>query len=339
MSQSKFVRTVICRSRVSLARTVALLLLLAARSVFATTSTNGYIGASCMPSEPTDAFSLTGAYGFVASNTEHVVCPIVKTTSGPSVASGDSIASVSITINNHGHSPGISCQVVTYSSLVPATTTPPPPFTANVTENTGISSGSMGTIMFSSFSTSAWWQTNTWNYAQLECLLQNGEELTSYSVTENGTDTGDHLYPALALCTPDSGSDPRGQYRNEQEDGTGIQTGFVLADGGETSNFFYSCYLPGATAQFSMLPCDNTSASWDWSFSDTGPWGTPYAESGSGQSNAYPSYNFPSTTLPATGFTVAPYGFLDTSSEGGISFQQNSTTGDMGIVSIRTTGE
>jgi hypothetical protein len=303
-------------------------------------------GTGCIPASVGDWNKFTFAVdGFQATaNNVEIVCPIWKTTSGPGVTTGDNITSVSVTINNHSHSPGIQCQVTVYNSQIPSSGT-------NYVTKAGPTTSATGatTISFTSGITSVvgWWGTNTWDYAQLECILQNGESLTDYTVNENGTDNHNYIYPFEALCWPDTstGTNTHITYYSSLANGTTGALGMGEAPGSETDPLFFECYIPGATMQFSLGPTINTSTGWVWSYDESGPWGITHKEAGSGQSSEWPSLNFPgSVTDVSSGLKSNPLCtgngcFLDTSTEGFIYFQQTDTDGDMAFLTARVTGD
>jgi hypothetical protein len=238
---------------------------------------------------------------------------------------------INITVDNHGVSPGMTCQVALYSSQVPASG-------SNVVDLLGptLTYTTWPYYDFGGFSSTGWWKASSWLYAQLECDLAPGQELVSYQTEESGSYTNDRIYPASANCSTMSGYPQGNWYAAQPFLPNTFPAGFVEAPGGQ--QFFYSCILPADWTQFSMGPCNNTSRTWDWSFSSSGPWTT---QVGSNQASAWPSYNFPSTTLPASGHTNTAGTFLNTGASYNIYFQLNESMGtydgDMSILSYRDT--
>jgi hypothetical protein len=292
--------------------------------------TTNYDGGGCIA---LGGSSITISSGVVTatSSPAEIVCPITKTTSGPST-SGDKISAWTATINNQSHSPGIDCQVAVYSSEIDGDTDSNLIFNDEHQSATADSSISR-TVNFDMID--GYWGDDIWAYAELECRLQSGEKLSGYSVTESGTDNGNYIYPGFAVCSPVSGSVGYNYYA-ELSGGNGGPNGLLEAQGGGGSTFFeVACFLPASTAQWTTTPAINSSG-----------WGVSWSSSGSFSfvtgSNSPGSVNYPQATFPGDLSTpigsVAANGFLDTSSNWYLYFKQGLADGDMGIVSMRITG-
>jgi hypothetical protein len=331
---------------------------LGGRPASATSLTTSYIGSQCQPigSSSTSGNSWNDFYisyddGLVANNFGNnddphlwVVCPINKQTSGEGISFGDEISDVEVTINNgYGDGTGIYCQVVVYSSQVPTSADD-----TNIEDAASLQSEyTDGLISFSDgVGGSGWWGTTSWLYAQLECELQWGEELTSYEVTENGSATGQSIFPAMSLCSTLDSDHFQENIADLDEWGP---AGFAEDPGGTRGS--YSCVTPQDFIQYAMIP-GNTSAGgvgWEWSYNSSGngspaswtcssaPTGTAFA----GINSVWPeSFLFPSSTFSApsadktTKWTTS---WIDTSTTNWNYFKQCTTDGDFGIVSARTT--
>jgi hypothetical protein len=293
-----------------------------------------YLGDECVPTYRGQAYSIGSDYGIIAEEDSiSIVCPITKHTSGRNISSGDMMYDVNITVDDHGHSPGLTCQVTLYTSQVPSGASP-----TNVVNVLGpyLTYPTWDSYDFGEIPEVGWWGSSSWLYAQLECTLKNGEELVAYQTSEAGSATGEHIYSPTQNCTPVSGTE-QGNISTGPASLPGTQPGGMIESPGGQS-FFYQCYQPNYWAEFSMGPCISTVQSWDWSYSSSGPWGSAHAEPGSGQNNAWPSFNFPSTTLPASGHTNTSGTFLNTAPPY-VFFQLNEFEGgfdgDMSIISFR----
>jgi len=356
------------RARAFTCRVALMLATFVTVSFFATRAgavTNDYDGYNCLPAianDPNITYDSVNG-GIKASAQSDIICEIVKTTSYPATPANtsDKITDIEVSINNNGMSTGIFCAVQVYSSFAPSSGTNATSDTVShrsVTANTSIS-------FPSGLTTTNWWgSSSSWHYAQLECTLPGGTEMNSYSVTEQGTDNAFHIYPAWSLCSPADSTTATANLTYTLGVSQMFPSGFLAAPGGG-SEFFYSCYLPGASAQFSITPADNMSSGWQWSYSYYGssscsdgdspcdypsdcwsPDNTGCRETGSANSNeTWPSKLFPgtSTDLPVpsadevsgTGFT----NFLDSSTFYYAYFWQIQGNGDMEILSMRTTGD
>jgi hypothetical protein len=354
------------RARAFACRVASMLATLITVSFFATraeasTVTNDYDGYDCLPQSANDTNvnynSSTGAM-YTGSSSSNIVCAILKTTSAPSTT-GDLLNGVSIYINNNGSSTGITCQVQVYSSDAPSVGT-------NADEVVSYQSATVDSLIdLSGFTRTNWWGTSSvWHYAQLECTLPPFTFLNSYSVTEEGTDTGFHIYPAWYMCSPaDSTSSNANLTDTLGMSSPSYPAGYLTAPGGDAT-FFYSCYLPGESAQFSISTSDNTSSGWEWSYSyygsstcsdgaslcdyPTSCWSdsSTCEETGSASTSNWPSLIFPGTSseLPAPSADVVAGGtdytnFLDSSTYYYAYFRQVEANGDMSMLSMRTTGD
>ena len=335
--------------------------------------TNYYTGGNCIPQLTSDLSNVTwDEYGGIENtgpNPVSIICSINKTTSSPGDPHPDKITDIDITdFYNAATYPGIECEVPVYKSAIPSSSN-------NVQEADGaVTSGTYDDYMDLSagLSTQGWWGSSSghsWYFTQLECILQPNQELYTYQVTEEGDDHGFHIYSPTTLCyAADGVSDV-----NNYDVLAGNGSGFMAAIGGENT-FFYQCYLPGESAQFSITWSDNSASGWEWSFSYYGSsHGSPCSNNGGGTLCSYPSScwgtvnsciepgsanpgspapagvwpsaYFPgpsSTNMPATGYTVSGTGFsnfLDSSTYYYAYIQQVENNGDMELVSIRTTGD
>lgn len=337
------------------------------------TVSNDYSGYNCIPIINGDSNlfydETEGGIANGGSSESDVVCEIFKTTSSPAspANTNDKITNVDITMNNGPGATGMACSVQVYSSYLPASG-------SNVTSDiqTHQSASSDYSITLSGFTTTNWWGSGTtcgtstpcWKYAVLRCTLQPGQELYTYTVDEQGTDTGYHIYPAFSLCSPADGtSSPANNYYDLYS--ASDPSGFIQAAGG-SPEFFYACYLPGDEAQFSITPSDNSNEGWQWSYSFYGTnYGSPCNNTGSGTLCSSPSDcwsdsisciepgssesgSWPSKILPGQGGDLpAPYdyytGFLPSTTYYYAYFRQieymGESNGDMQIVSVRTNGD
>jgi hypothetical protein len=265
-------------------------------------------GDECQPTSRGQSFSYGTDYGIIAGQDGlQIVCPITKFTSGAGISSGDSMGDIEIYVDNHNVSPGLTCQVTLYSSYVNSSGA------TNVLEVLGPvqTYPTWGNYYMGDFSAVGWWGVDSWKYAQLECTLRANQELLTYQWAEAGSSTGQHIYaPSKRHCSPVSGYQQGTFNVGPSSLPTSVPAGYQFAPGG--SPWFYQCYMPQYWTQFSMQPCISAVQSWDWAYWSTGPWGPSYAEPGSGQNSTWPTYNFPSATLPAAGHTNTAGTFLDT---------------------------
>jgi hypothetical protein len=267
-----------------------------------------YFGDECQPADRNGSFSVGSDGGIIAGTGQlQIVCPITKHTSGAGITSGDSMDEIEINVDNHGVSPGLTCQVTLYSSHVDSSGA------TNVLKIAGpvLTYTTWGNYYMGNFSDVGWWGASSWKYAQLECSLSPGQELLTYQTSESGSATGQHIYsPSKNYCWPMSGTSQGNFSVGPPSLPTSSPAGYFFAPGG--SPWYYQCYQPTYWTQFSMEPCIRKVQSWDWSYSSSGPWGPSHAEPGSGQDSTWPTFNFPSTTLPATGHTNTAGTFLNT---------------------------
>jgi hypothetical protein len=353
-------------------RILSMLAILVAVSSFAAPAranvTNDYNGYNCWPAITADPDIYydwqTGGIKNVGSDPKDIICEIRKYTSYPATPANttDKITSVHVDINNWPQTTGVSCTVQVYSSYLPSTG-------SNITSDVQAhqSSESDYDITLSGFTTTNWWGSDSsWKYAMMDCLLQPGQEVNDYSVTEEGTDNHHHIYSALSLCSP-ADSTSRTANIEFSTDTTLGPSGDIAAPGG-SDQFFYACYLPGDEAQFSITPSDNNTEGWQWSYSYYGSdYGSPCNNNGIGTLCAYPgtcwsdsisciepgSYytagNLPSKIFPGTSTDLpAPYNssthFLDSTTYYYAYFRQivgsgGYANGDMKFVSVRTSGD
>jgi hypothetical protein len=324
--------------------------------------TTSYGGSSCQPAAVHwTAFSFPMDGGIKATSTGGggwVICPITKYTSGVGVEWGDELADVKVTLNNNGGSTGIYCQTVVYSSSVPSSSSSDTNvqywgWSQTETSDTQIdwSDGIEG---------SGYWQDTSWYYAQLECLLQNSEEVTSYEVTENGGYTGQIISPVSAGCFTGSSSN---HFQTEPADtletwnGEG-PVGWAEAAGGDPVK--YDCDTPLSYYQYSVIPTINNASAWEWAFNTSGfgspaSWTCTYSGGspdpitgpahqvfpGSSTYEPGPSAIFPSSTYvpPSADEYVEFTGegeWLVTTSTTYVFFDQCTTDGDWGLVSYRS---
>jgi hypothetical protein len=268
---------------------------------------SSYFGEECQAQSSSGSFSYGSDGGIIAGANVNIVCPIVKYTSGSGITSGDDLYDIEIDVDNHGVSPGLTCQVTLYSSHVGSSGA------TNVLKIAGpvLTYTTWGNYYMGNFSDVGWWGASSWKYAQLECSLSAGQELLDYQTSESGSATGQRIHPPSdQYCSPMPGTSQGNFALGPSSLPTTSPAGYVFEPGG--SPWYYRCYMPGYWTQFSMQPCISAVHSWDWSYYSSGPWGPSYAEPGSGQNSTWPADNFPSTALPATGHTNTAGTFLST---------------------------
>jgi hypothetical protein len=328
--------------------------------------TTSYTGSQCQPigsssveSNSWNEFYIGGDDGIVANRPDGtpdtdlwIVCPIFKTTSGPTIYSGDEISDIEVTINNDDIDPGIYCQTIVYNSHVPASVDD-----TNVEYEVDHQSDFEDALISWSdgIGGSGWWgagseSTNTWFYAQLECDLQWGEELVSYEVIENGSETSKYIAPAMATCATENSGHFQENITDLGEEGP---AGYA-EDPGSTRGW-YACETPQDYVQYSLIPAIDPADGFEWSWSSSGQ-GSPASWTCTGNPISGPSgfafrgisgvgtesSVFPGSTfdLPASvpsGDTASKFSstWLDAPTEY-VWFRQCSTEGDFSIVSYRT---
>jgi hypothetical protein len=146
-----------------------------------------YYGSGCQGIDKTSDGHLTRSSGQLTTSTEtKVVCPIIKTTSGYGVTSGDAISSVSVYFSS---GTSATCSFVTFR--VNASSSESDGNIVGTQQSGTVTNG--GSISFSGTTIQGYWVGdgghNSWYYPELYCDITSGT-LTEYTVGEDGSDEG-----------------------------------------------------------------------------------------------------------------------------------------------------
>jgi len=208
----------------------------------------------------------------------HVVCPIIKTTSGPGIWDGDEISNVTVSFAS---SSVATCWLTIYSANQFGDQGQNVP--TNVMEQS-FGSVSSSTISLSSETVSYWngyEDHHTWYYPELYCEIDSGGTLTSYSVTEEGTvQDYDRIAPE-SNCANATGGDhynyvepgaPGGNDWGGYVAAAGSESGFsmvcpVLAGGGSAIEIAVGPTISPPTMAGNLMGCESTDTS-TWQYAD-----------------------------------------------------------------------
>lgn len=168
----------------------------------------------------------------VSVNTE-VVCPIIKTTSGPSITN-DMVTSV-----NAQFSMGTaSCKYTEYSTNIVSSSN-------TLGQASNNSSGYVYSMNFYGATTNYWGDANNWKYAELRCTFYGN--FHGLTVVEAGTNQSGRRITSAAGCGQDTdlgaySTSPYWHY----EGASGQKGGFFKAVGGQ-SGFHARCNMPAGS--------------------------------------------------------------------------------------------
>jgi hypothetical protein len=183
------------------------------------------------PSSPFGLIRVTGD--------QTIVCPVIKTTSGPSITSGDAITDVDVEVNlSTGTS--VDCHLVVYDSNLPTVSTSNALFDYN--DSTNVSGYSTLNITTGSSPNVGWWGSSTsWRYAQILCEVTGSSalkpvEIVQYWVTENGSAQSTMIYPP-SICAPDPSMTSMWSFSNMRSTSGGT-AGFLESEQGTGTDLF-----------------------------------------------------------------------------------------------------
>ncbi len=174
----------------------------------------------------------------------HLVCPIVKTTSGPGIVND----SLSVTVA--GYSGWATCTLSEYQTT----------FNGNsnvVSQFEGDGSGYYYTMSLYGNATNYWGNSTTWTYAELHCTLSQLATLTGYTVNEAGSVQANRRIVSAAACKQTPESDSYSYYLGAPHvpyavPDPGQPGGFVEAPGGSLG-FKMSCPLPAGAGAYTQV--------------------------------------------------------------------------------------
>jgi hypothetical protein len=217
-----------------------------------------------------DVYSTSSQINF--TDGASVVCPVVKTTSGPGRTSGDDLLSVtmSLTVPKNG---SVTCNLYVYDSTYTSTNgynNTLRTYPGSVTSQAGTS----WTVSFKPYPGQAaaynFWNTGhpDWLYSEIECTAANLTwpnfvNLNGYSTAENGTQLESRIYPSSS-CKFDTGHriSSVGSYSmTETPAGGGLVESNAPIDGSGTQ-FEWDCAGPldaNHNVDWSFVPSNSAS--------------------------------------------------------------------------------
>ncbi len=187
-------------ARVALASGLAAVAISVASPAFAQSVATSYTADGCQGINSTDAANTHGISGFGMStgtmqSTTRIVCPIVKTTSGPSVTSNDGI-SVSVSF---APATTATCYLNIYSADPHLAYNAP-----NVIDQQQASTSPTNLTLTLTSAVTGYWQGATgldnWYYPELHCAVNSSGFFYGYTVTEAGTAQSDTRITSAAQC-------------------------------------------------------------------------------------------------------------------------------------------
>jgi hypothetical protein len=220
---------------------------------------NTYNGSQCHGVQHSEESTMTRSSGTITTSSSGtaVVCPIIKTTSGPGIT-GDEISSVTVAAS----AGNTTCYLGVYNAnkyqLWDDTN-------LQEEDSATLSSSNSWSITLTSIQDGYWEgyeDHDTWYYAELYCTFNNaGSNIVSYTVNESGTAQTKYRIAGAANCaqSPESASSYY-YYR-----GTSVSAGgFVgaVSDGTDESHYNIVCPPIGSSlsnAEIAVGPSTNSS--------------------------------------------------------------------------------